>query len=73
VFADVQPQGDGPELDVVLMSTEAMTRGAPQTHQALQALIDLLPDHVPGLQLIFRSDRDGPLPRQLNTPAPVHG
>jgi hypothetical protein len=73
LFADVQPQADGPELDVVLMSSEAMTRGAPQTLQALQALIDLLPERVPGLELIFRSDRDGPLPRKLRAPAPAQG
>lgn len=73
VFADVQPQADGPELDVVLMSSEAMTRGAPQTLQALQSLIELLPELVPGLELIFRSDRDGPLPSKLRDPAPAQG
>ncbi|MCP9773077.1 hypothetical protein KBY66_10630 [Synechococcus sp. Tobar12-5m-g] len=68
LFADVQPQADGPELDVVLMSAEAMTRGAPQTHQALLSLIALLPEHAADLELTFRSDRDGPLPRRERTP-----
>jgi hypothetical protein len=71
LFADVQPQSDGPELDVVLMSGEAMTKGAPLTRQTLQSLIDLLPLHAAGLELIFRSDRDGPLPRQKRDPAPA--
>jgi hypothetical protein len=73
LFADVQPQADGPELDVVLMSVEAMTRGAPLTHQALHALIGLLPQQSPDLELVFRSDRDGPLPRKLNRPSPERG
>ncbi len=73
IFADVQPQADGPELDVVLMSVEAMTRGAPLTHQALHALIGLLPQQSPDLELVFRSDRDGPLPRKLNRPSPKRG
>ncbi|MCT0220002.1 hypothetical protein KQ304_13550 [Synechococcus sp. CS-1329] len=64
IFADVQPQADGPELDVVLMSSEMMTKGAPQTQSAFAELIGLLPDHAGDLELIFRSDRDGPVPRQ---------
>lgn len=68
LFADVQPQADGPELDVVLMSSETMTKGAPQTLEALGALIALLPEHASGLNLIFRSDRDGPVPRQRPLP-----
>ncbi|MCT0213515.1 MULTISPECIES: hypothetical protein [Synechococcales] len=71
LFADVQPQADGPELDVVLMSAEAMTKGAPQTHQALTNLIALLPEHAIGLELTFRSDRDGPLPLRERTPLPA--
>ncbi|MCP9800757.1 hypothetical protein [Synechococcus sp. RedBA-s] len=64
IFADVQPQADGPELDVVLMSSETMIKGAPQTQTAFAELISLLPDHAGDLELIFRSDRDGPVPRQ---------
>jgi DNA-directed RNA polymerase subunit F len=64
IFADVQPQADGPELDVVLMSSETMIKGAPQTLQAFTKLISLLPEHAGDLELIFRSDRDGPVPRQ---------
>ncbi len=73
LFADVQPQADGPELDVVLMSAEAMTKGAPVTLQALRSLIELLHDHAGDLELIFRSDRDGPVPRQLPRPLPARG
>jgi len=73
LFADVQPQADGPELDVVLMSGEAMTKGAPQTLQALANLIELLPEHAAELELTFRSDRDGPLPRRERSPVPVRG
>jgi hypothetical protein len=68
LFADVQPQAEGPELDVVLMSGEAMTKGAPLTHQALASLIALLPEHAADLELTFRSDRDGPLPHRARTP-----
>jgi hypothetical protein len=68
LFADVQPQAEGPELDVVLMSGEAMTKGAPLTHQALASLITLLPEHAAELELTFRSDRDGPLPLRARTP-----
>jgi hypothetical protein len=64
IFADVQPQADGPELDVVLMSSETMIKGAPQTQMAFAELISLLSDHAGDLELIFRSDRDGPVPRQ---------
>ncbi|MCX5931079.1 MAG: hypothetical protein NTW83_04430 [Cyanobacteria bacterium] len=68
IFADVQPQADGPELDVVLMSSETMIKGAPQTQTAFAELISLLPDHAGDLELIFRSDRDGPVPRQRPRP-----
>ena len=64
LFADVQPQARGPELDVVVMSREAMGKGAPITQRAFERLIALVADLAPGLELIFRSDRDGPLPRQ---------
>lgn len=63
LFADVQPQASGPELDVVVMSREAMGKGAPVTQRAFERLIALVSQKAPGLQISFRSDRDGPLPR----------
>jgi hypothetical protein len=64
LFADVQPQAGGPELDVVVMSREPMGKGAPVTLRSFERLIALVTAQAPGLVLIFRSDRDGPLPRQ---------
>ncbi|MCP9848597.1 hypothetical protein [Cyanobium sp. Morenito 9A2] len=64
LFADVQPQAGGPELDVVVMSREPMGKGAPVTQRAFERLIALVNERAPGLQICFRSDRDGPLPRQ---------
>lgn len=64
LFADVQPQAGGPELDVVVMSREAMGKGAPVTQRSFERLIDLVATRAPALVLTFRSDRDGPLPRQ---------
>jgi len=62
LFADVQTKALGPVLELVLMSREAMGRGAPLTHARFTQLVDWLAEMVPGLQVIFRSDRDGPLP-----------
>jgi hypothetical protein len=64
LFADVQPQAGGPELDVVVMSREPMGRGAPVTQRSFERLIALVAARAPGLVPTFRSDRDGPLPRQ---------
>jgi len=64
LFADVQPQSGGPELDVVVMSREPMGKGSPVTLRSFERLIELLATQAPSLLPIFRSDRDGPLPRQ---------
>lgn len=62
LFADVQAKVQGPVLELVLMSREPMGRGAPQTLQRFVNLVEVAADTMPGLDLVFRSDRDGPLP-----------
>ena len=62
LFADVQAKAEGPVLELVLMSREPMGRGAPHTLQRFMHLVDVAADTMPGLELVFRSDRDGPLP-----------
>jgi hypothetical protein len=61
LFADVQARSEGPVLELVLMSQEPMGRGAPQTLERLNELIEAA-DHCLGtMELVFRSDRDGPV------------
>jgi hypothetical protein len=67
LFADVQTKADGKVLELVLMSREAMGRGAPQTRQWFERLADAATETMPDLQLVFRSDRDGPLPDRTAT------
>jgi len=62
LFADVQAKAEGPVLELVLMSREPMGRGAPHTLQRFVHLVEVAADTMPGLDLVFRSDRDGPLP-----------
>ena len=61
-FADVQAKAGGPVLELVLMSREAMGKGAPQTRQWFEQLALAVAETMPQLELVFRSDRDGPLP-----------
>ena len=61
LFADVQAKAGGPVLELVLMSREAMGKGAPQTRQWFDQLAAAA-ETMPQLELVFRSDRDGPLP-----------
>lgn len=63
LFIDVQSRADGPELELVLMSRESMGQGAPHTLGLFQTMLNLMQQHDPSLQLCFRSDRDGALPR----------
>jgi hypothetical protein len=35
---------------------------APQTLQVFERLVALIEQHMPGMTVTFRSDRDGPLP-----------
>ena len=67
LFADVQTKADGKVLELVLMSREAMGRGAPQTRQWFKRLVETATETMPELQLMFRSDRDGPLPDRAGT------
>ncbi|WP_198537856.1 hypothetical protein [Vulcanococcus limneticus] len=62
LFADVQAKLDGPVLELVLMSREAMGQGAPQTRAVFERMLDLAASAMPQLDLVFRSDRDGALP-----------
>jgi hypothetical protein len=67
-FADVQAQSGGPVLELVLMSREPMGRGAPQTLRWFEQLAEAVRETTPQLQLVFRSDRDGPLPGSGSLP-----
>jgi len=62
LFADVQSKQEGQVLEVVLMSREAMGRGAPLTRERFERLVKLASDTMPHLSPMFRSDRDGPIP-----------
>jgi hypothetical protein len=62
LFADVQSKLDGRVLEVVLMSREAMGRGAPLTRERFERMVQLAIDTMPHLTPVFRSDRDGPMP-----------
>jgi hypothetical protein len=62
LFADVQARPGGSLLELLLMSREAMGRGAPQTRLCFEQLVELAAEAMPGLDLVFRSDRDGPMP-----------
>lgn len=62
LFADVQAKLEGPVLELVLMSREAMGQGAPQTRAVFERLLALVASAMPEQELVFRSDRDGALP-----------
>ncbi|MDI9405811.1 MAG: hypothetical protein QM522_03800 [Chitinophagaceae bacterium] len=62
LFADVQARADGRALELVLLSREAMGLRAPQTLEMFERLVALIEQHMPEMTVIFRSDRDGPLP-----------
>lgn len=60
LFGDVQPRSDGYELELVLMSGEPMAAGSRNTRLALEALLSEVERLALGLEVVFRSDRDGP-------------
>jgi hypothetical protein len=62
LFADVQAKAEGPVLELVLMSREPMGQGAPQTHAVFEQLLQLVAASLEGMEVRFRSDRDGALP-----------
>jgi hypothetical protein len=49
-------------LELVLMSREAMGRGAPLTLERFERLLETAVTTMTALDVVFRSDRDGPLP-----------
>ena len=62
LFADVQAKLEGRVLELVLMSREAMGRGAPLTRERFERLVELAHSTMPHLIPVFRSDWDGPMP-----------
>lgn len=63
LFADVQSGAGGKRaLELVLLSRESMGLRAPQTLAVFERLVALCQEHLQDMRLIFRSDRDGPLP-----------
>jgi hypothetical protein len=68
LFADVQAKSDGRVLELVLMSREPMGKGAPQTRRWFDRLALAAAETMPQLELVFRSDRDGPLPHDDTVP-----
>lgn len=62
LFADVQAKAEGPVLELVLMSREPMGQGAPHTRAVFARMLEQAGALLPGLDLCFRSDRDGALP-----------
>lgn len=61
LYADVQRRADGPHVELVLMSPEPMVRGATRTRERFAQLLEVIEATLPELQLVFRSDRDGPV------------
>jgi hypothetical protein len=62
-FADVQARLGGPVLELVVTSQEAMGRGAPVTRRRFEEMVAIATETMPHLKPVFRSDRQGPLPR----------
>lgn len=62
LFADVQAKAEGPVLELVLLSREAMGSGAPATRHTFEQLVQLCAQHLADCHVLFRSDRDGALP-----------
>ncbi len=68
LFADVQSQAGGRTLELVLLSREPMGLRAPETMKTFERLVELVHTHLPAMELVFRSDRDGPCPPSLPRP-----
>jgi hypothetical protein len=69
LIADVQAKAEGPVLELVLMSREAMGAGAPQTKAHFENLVTIAAQEMADLDLVFRSDRDGALPDRNAAPS----
>ncbi|MEO1002435.1 MAG: hypothetical protein AAFX65_04905 [Cyanobacteria bacterium J06638_7] len=65
LFADVQSEASGRTLELVLLSREPMGLRAPETLNTFERLVQLVHTHLPAMDLVFRSDRDGPCPPAL--------
>jgi hypothetical protein len=61
LFADVQNKADGVVLELAIMSRESMGRGAPKTLAVFEELVKQA-GLIAGVDVVFRSDRDGPIP-----------
>jgi hypothetical protein len=69
VLLELRPRS---ELVVLLSSREGMGSGAPLSGGVLEQLLVGLQAVAPGAQVLFRSDRDGPI-RQVAATGPVGG
>jgi hypothetical protein len=58
LLLELQPSG---QLGVLVSSREGMGGGAVQTKEVLDQLLASLERLLPGVQVVFRSDRDGPI------------
>jgi hypothetical protein len=58
LLLELQPSG---QLGVLVSSREGMGGGAVQTKEVLDQLLAILERLLPGVQVVFRSDRDGPI------------
>lgn len=59
----------GSELGVLLSSREGMGCGAPLSRAVLEQLLAALVRIAPGAEVVFRSDRDGPIRQGATTGA----
>ncbi|MEB3276333.1 MAG: hypothetical protein VKM92_05130 [Cyanobacteriota bacterium] len=49
------------EVTVLVSSREGMGKGAPQSRSCFEQVLALVTEQLPGAQLRYRSDRDGPI------------
>lgn len=49
------------QITLLVSSREGMGKGAPQTCTCFEEVLALLSQHLPAAQLLYRSDRDGPV------------
>ncbi len=61
VLLEFQPRGP---LTILVNSREGMGYGAPQSRQVLEQLLAVMTRLLPQAQLLYRSDRDGPIRQQ---------
>lgn len=49
------------EITLLVSSREGMGKGAPQSKACFERVMALLSEQLPAAQLLYRSDRDGPI------------